>query len=131
MMQVVTNNIPFILLSILFLIWGSYESIKYICLKKASETIVDAEAKKELTGSEKLALCVVWIEEELPKVFRNTLLQSLIKKFVNFIYDNSFSFMKNYIKRKTGYDISELIKTLQENDLIKTDENKEENSGKE
>ena len=39
--------------------------------------------------------------------------------------------MKNYIKRKTGYDISELIKTLQDNNLIKTDETKEDNSGKE
>lgn len=103
-------------IAIILLIWGLYSKIKFLCLKKASEVIVDAESHYELSGKEKLALCIVWINNELPKLFRNSIIESLLTKLINFVYNNSFNYMKNYVKRKTGYDISELIEQIKENE---------------
>lgn len=100
------------IICILFLLWGIYNKIKFLCLKKASEMVAKVEEKEELSGEEKFALCILWINEELPKLFRNSLFKSIISKLVNIIYVNSFDYMKNYIKRKTGYDITELIEQV-------------------
>lgn len=107
-------NIFITVLSLILLIISIYNRIKYLCLEKASEMVAKAEAHEKLTGEQKLALCTIWINEELPKVFRNSLVQSLVKKLVNFVYDNSFEYMKRYVKRKTGQDISELINISKE-----------------
>lgn len=107
-------NIFITVLSLILLMISIYNRIKYLCLEKASEMVAKAEAHEKLTGEQKLALCTIWINEELPKVFRNSLVQSLVKKLVNFVYDNSFEYMKRYVKRKTGQDISELINISKE-----------------
>lgn len=97
----------FILIGIVF--WGMYNKIKFLCLEKASEMVAEAEKHSELSGEEKFALCILWINESLPKIFRNSLIQTIIKKLINFAYNTSFDYMRNYIKRKTGYDIAELV----------------------
>lgn len=107
-------NIFITVLSLILLMISIYNRIKYLCLEKASEMVAKAEAHEKLTGEQKLALCTIWINEELPKVFRNSLVQSLVKKLINFVYDNSFEYMKRYVKRKTGQDISELINISKE-----------------
>ena len=107
-------NIFITVLSLILLMITIYNRIKYLCLEKASEMVAKAEAHEKLTGEQKLALCTIWINEELPKVFRNSIVQSLVKKLVNFVYDNSFEYMKRYVKRKTGQDISELINISKE-----------------
>ena len=107
-------NIFITVLSLILLIISIYNRIKYLCLEKASEMVAKAEAHEKFSGEQKLALCTIWINEELPKVFRNSLVQSLVKKLVNFVYDNSFEYMKRYVKRKTGQDISELINISKE-----------------
>ena len=107
-------NIFITVLSLILLMISIYNRIKYLCLEKASEMVAKAEAHEKLTGEQKLALCTIWINEELPKVFRNSIVQSLVKKLVNFVYDNSFEYMKRYVKRKTGQDISELINISKE-----------------
>ena len=113
-MLTVEYNIFITVLSLILLMISIYNRIKYLCLEKASEMVAKAEAHEKLTGEQKLALCTIWINEELPKVFRNSLVRSLVKKLINFVYDNSFEYMKRYVKRKTGQDISELINISKE-----------------
>lgn len=112
-------NVFIAIIGLILLIWGIYNRIKFLCLKKASEMVSKAEGHSELTGQEKLALCIVWIEEELPSIFRNTMVKSLLSKLINYVYNNSFDFMKKYIKRKTGYDIGLLIDQLKSENNIK------------
>ena len=57
-----------------------------------------------LTGEEKFALVISWINKDLPKIFANSIFKTIVEKIVQYAYDNSFNYMKNYIKRKTGYD---------------------------
>lgn len=102
-------NILITLLALILLIWGIYNKIRYLCLEKASIMVAEAENKEELSGKEKFALCVLWINQELPKVFKNALIQSIVEKAIDFAYTTSSDYLKNYIKRKTGYDISTLL----------------------
>ena len=132
--EIITRTEAIILLSvvcILLLIWAIYSRIKFLCLEKASEMVAKVEKQTELSGEEKFALCILWINEELPKIFHNTLFKSIISKLVDFVYNNSFDYMRNYIKRKTGYDLGELIdqvkKSIDENNKEKEDNEKEEN----
>ena len=41
--------------------------------------------------------------------------RSLIEKLVQYTYDNSNTYAKNYIKRKTGYDISKIVEDYSDN----------------
>lgn len=100
------------LLAIFLFIWGLYNRIKYLCLEKATKAVADVENRKDLTGKEKFALCIIWINEELPKVFKNSFFQATLEKIVQLAYDTSFDYLKNYIHRKTGMDISEAIETI-------------------
>lgn len=107
-------NVFITLLALILLIWGVYQKIKFLCLEKASEMVAKAESYKELSGAEKFAIVLNWINEDLPKVFANSAFQAILKKLVQFAYNTSFTYMKNYIKRKTGQDVSEIIDTLKE-----------------
>ena len=89
-----------------------YNKIKYFCLEKAAEKVAEVEKDKELTGSQKFAKVVLWINQELPKIFKNKLFNIIVEKLVNYSYNTSKEYAINYIKRKTGYDISELIEKL-------------------
>ena len=112
------------LLALIILIWGIYNKIKFLCLEKATQMVAKVEDRAELTGEEKFALCIIWINEELPKVFRNSLIRSIIEKLLQFAYDNSFEYMKKYVKTKTGHDISELIEQAKE--VLEIEENNTE-----
>ena len=100
------------LISLFFIFKAMYNKIKYICLEKASEKIASVEKLTELTGEEKFALVLCWINTDLPKIFNNAAMQTLIEKIINLAYNNSFKYAQNYIKRKTGHDISELLETI-------------------
>ena len=100
------------LISLFFIFKSMYNKIKYICLEKASEKIASVEKLTELTGEEKFALVLCWINTDLPKIFNNAAMQTLIEKIINLAYNNSFKYAQNYIKRKTGHDISELLETI-------------------
>ena len=100
------------IITITMIVFSMYNRIKYLCLKKAAEKVAEIEQNKELTGSEKFAQVVLWINEDLPKFFRNKFINTLIEKLVQFAYDNSKEYAKNYVKRKTGYDISTLLGNL-------------------
>lgn len=102
-----------------------YNRIKYLCLKKASEKVADVEELNFLTGSEKFALVVKWIDEELPAVFRNSVVYTLIESLVDLAYRNAKKYMSNYVKRKTGYDIDEIIEILNKMDKDKLPDSKE------
>lgn len=91
------------------IILSMYNRIKYLCLEKAAQKVAEVEANEGLSGSEKFAMVVLWINEELPGIFRNSFFKTIIEKLVQYAYDNSKDYAANYIKRKTGYDISELI----------------------
>lgn len=108
------DNITLIII-IIFFIFSMYSEIKFLCLKKACEKIAVAEAMSELTGEEKFALVTKWIVESLPLVFGNALFTNIIKKLIQYAYKNSFDYMKRYVKRKTGLDISELISACENN----------------
>lgn len=117
-----------LILAIILLIWGIYNKIKFLCLEKASEMVAKAEEHSELSGEEKFALCVLWIHEELPKIFRNSIVISIIEKLLEFAYKNSFEYMKKYVKRKTGYDITELVEKIKDtvDDTVKENKKEEE-----
>ena len=105
-------NILITMVAIILLIWGIYNKIKFLCLKKASELVSNVEEETDLTGSEKFALVLLWITEELPSVFRNSLFKSTIEELIEFAYTNSFSYMQKYIERKTGYDVTSLLNIM-------------------
>lgn len=119
-----------LIIAIVLLVWGIYNKIRFLCLEKASEMVARAEEHSELSGEEKFALCVLWIHEELPRVFRNSLVISIVEKLLEFVYKNSFEYMKKYVKRKTGYDITELIDKVKET-VEDVKENNEEKENKE
>lgn len=100
------------IIAIFLFIWGMYSKIKYLCLKKASEKVAEIENLEDISGEEKFALVVKWIDDELPRIFRNSLFKSIIQSIVQFAYDNSFAYMKRYVKRKTGRDISIIVDGL-------------------
>lgn len=110
-------NIFITLLALILLIWGTFNDIRFKCLSLASQKVAEAEGHSELTGSQKFSLCLLWINEELPTIFNNLLVTTIIKKMINLAYNTSFDYMNKYIKRKTGIDASELI------EKIKNDEN--------
>lgn len=89
-----------------------YNRIKYLCLEKAVEKIATVEELKDLTGEQKFSLVVVWICSDLPSVFSSTLVQALIKKIIDYAYENCFKYANNYIERKTGCNIKELINMI-------------------
>lgn len=100
------------IIAIGLLVYSIYQKIKFKCLQKASEMVAEAEGRAELTGEEKFALVLTWINKDLPKVFKNSFFQTLIGKFIDFVYNNSFKYASNYIQRKTGYDISGLLESI-------------------
>lgn len=100
------------LIAIFYLISSMYNSIRYACLKKAAEKVAEVEELKDLTGEQKFSLVVYWIDEELPKVFRNQLIIRIIEKLVQHAYNNSKNYADNYIKRKTGLDIGTILKNI-------------------
>ena len=57
-----------------------YNKIKYFCLEKAAEKVAEVEKDKELTGSQKFAKVVLWINQELPKLFKNKLFNIIVEK---------------------------------------------------
>lgn len=97
------------LATIILLIVSTYNRIKYLCLEKACQRIVEAESHTELSGEEKFNLVKGWIQESLPTIFTISLFQSVLEKLIQYAYDNSFEYMSKYIKRKTGLDLSEVI----------------------
>ena len=115
------------LFALILLISAAFNQIKYLCLKKACEKIANVEKMDMLTGEEKFALVISWINKDLPKIFANSMFKKIKEKIVQYAYDNSFNYMKNYIKRKTGYDISSLIDQINSNS-DNTDQKKDENT---
>ena len=107
------------IIAVFFVLYAIYNRIKYLCLKKASEMVAKVEADKELTGEEKFALCIVWISEELPKVFKNSIFQTILEKIIQHVYDTSFEYATNYIERKTGTDINTINNILQSSQINK------------
>ena len=101
-------------LTIFFAVKSAYMKIKFECLVKATEKIAAVEKLENLSGEQKFSLVISWINVDLPKLFKNKLFIAVVETIVQKSYDNSSSYMKNYIKRKTGYDISEVIAQLQE-----------------
>ena len=115
------------LFALILLISTAFNQIKYLCLKKACEKIAAVEKMDKLTGEEKFALVISWINKDLPKIFANSIFKTIVEKIVQYAYDNSFNYMKNYIKRKTGYDISSLIDQINSNS-DNADQKKDENT---
>ena len=111
------NSLPYnILITIItigLLIYSMYSKIKYYCLQEAITKVANIERLTDLSGEEKFAIVVTWINDELPKIFKNSLINNIIKTLVQAAYDNCFKYAKNYIKRKTGYDISEIVSEIQ------------------
>jgi hypothetical protein len=100
------------LLSIILAVVVMFEKIKFACLEKAAEKVAEVEGMENLTGKQKFALVVLWINQSLPLIFRNKLFQTILKKLIQYAYEKSSDYAKNYIKRKTGYDISGVLENL-------------------
>lgn len=107
-----TYNIILTIITIALIISNMYNRIKYLCLEKAAERVAQIESDRNLTGPEKFAKVVLWINEDLPTIFKNKLVKIIIEKLVQFAYDESKEYTKNYVKRKTGYDISTLLENI-------------------
>lgn len=122
-----------IIIAIFFVVYAIYNRIKYLCLEKAAKMVAKVEGNKELSGEEKFSLCILWITEELPKVFKNSIFKALIEKIVQYAYDNSFEYATNYIERKTGTNIETIVEAIKQNtgeDLgLETENNKNTENG--
>ena len=108
-------HIVSIIVIVISIMYCAFYKIRFLCLKKATEKVAAVEKMSDLTGEQKFALVVQWIDDELPSIFKSSVVTSIIEALVQYAYNNSFSYMKNYIKRKTGYDISSLISEIQNN----------------
>ena len=116
------------IIAIFFVLYAIYNRIKYLCLEKAAKMVAKVEGNKELSGEEKFSLCILWITEELPKVFKNSIFKAIIEKVVQYAYDNSFEYATNYIERKTGTDIETIVEAIKQNtgEELNLDTDKEE-----
>lgn len=112
------------LITIVLVVISIYNRIKFLCLQKATELVSSIEDRDDLSGEEKFAIVVKWINNDLPKIFRSSLFKSIIEKLVQFAYDNCYNYMKNYIKRKTGYDVSGLIEQFNSEEKDSSDQQK-------
>ena len=113
--DIITNNPGlFEMLILVLLIITMYNKIKFLCLEMAAEKVAQIEEDKELTGPEKFALVVKWINDSLPVIFRNALIKVFVEKLVQYVYDNCSMYTKNYIKRKTGKELTEVLKEVGE-----------------
>ena len=77
------------IITIIMLIYALYQKIKFHCLEEASKMVAEAESHSELSGKEKFSLVVLWINEELPSIFRNSFFQTIIQKLIEFAYNTS------------------------------------------
>ena len=89
-----------------------FNKIRYDCIKQASSMVASAEKYKDLTGEEKFKMVISWIDESLPKIFRNSFVKRFSEYVVQYTYDKSVEYTRNYIKRKTGYDVTEIIEKM-------------------
>lgn len=105
-------SVAITIIALFFIFKSMYLKIKYICLEQASEKIATVEELENLTGEEKFALVLCWINTDLPKIFNNAKMQAVIESIIDFVYNNAFKYAQNYIKRKTGYDVKELVDTI-------------------
>lgn len=116
-MSFITNDGYSVLISIVAVssvVYCMYSKIKYNCLMKASKMVAEAEGREDLTGEEKFALVTIWIEDELPKIFKSNMVKGIIAVLIEYAYNNSFQYMKNYIKRKTGKDVDEVVSVVKD-----------------
>ena len=116
-MSFITNDGYSVLISIVAVssvVYCMYSKIKYNCLMKASKMVAEAEGREDLTGEEKFALVTIWIEDELPKIFKSNMVKGIIVVLIEYAYNNSFQYMKNYIKRKTGKDVDEVVSVVKD-----------------
>ena len=116
-------NLFLVVMALLSFLYGSYNKIKYSCLEKASKLVTEVESLDNLTGQQKFALVTVWINDELPKIFKISIFQTILEKIIQFAYNTSFDYMKNYVKRKTGQDVSQVISSINTESAIKDDNN--------
>ena len=72
------------LFALILLISATFNQIKYLCLKKACEKIAAVEKMDKLTGEEKFALVISWINKDLPKIFANSIFKTIVEKIVQY-----------------------------------------------
>lgn len=108
-------HVILIITTIVGLIRVMYDKVQYKCLLKASEMVARCEGYEDLTGEEKFTLCVKWLSESLPKVFRKALGEEAIGAIVQYVYDMAYQYMTRYIRRKTGLNVSALENAIKEN----------------
>ena len=68
------------LFALILLISAAFNQIKYLCLKKACEKIAAVEKMDKLTGEEKFALVISWINKDLPKIFANSIFKTIVER---------------------------------------------------
>ena len=90
-----TYDVIITIIAIFLAFTTMYSKIKYFCLEKAAEKVAEVEKDKELTGSQKFAKVVLWINQELPKLFKNKLFNIIIEKLVNYSYNTSKEYAIN------------------------------------
>lgn len=98
-----------LILILILVIVSMYNKIKYDCMKKAAEYMVSIECQ-DFSGREKIKMVDKWINSKLPGIFNNSLINNLIDRIVKYIYTKGFSYMEEYIKRKTGLDLDTILK---------------------
>ena len=116
------------IIALYFIFYSMYSKIKYNCLEKACEKIAEAEKMTDLSGEEKFALVLAWINNDLPNVFKNSIMQKILESIINYTYKNCYTYAKNYIKRKTGCDISEIVNTIAKAEKDTVENIKEQNN---
>ena len=107
-----TYSVAITIVAILSIVYSLYNRIKFLCLEKAIEFVSAVEERENLKGKEKFSLVLYWLNKDLPGIFRNSLLRTVLEKIIQYAYEKCYLYMKNRIKRVTGLDMDELMKEL-------------------
>lgn len=126
-LEISTQTFFLILFLSLFIAFSLYQRAKNKCLMEACKLIAEAEEYSDLTGKEKFNLVLKWIDERLPKIYKVFVVQAIIANIIQYCFDNSFDYMKNYVENKAGISYKELSKIKEEKEEeIEKDKTEEE-----
>ncbi len=107
-----TYSVAITIVAILSIVYSMYNKIKFLCLEKAIEFVSAVEERENLKGKEKFSLVLYWINKDLPAIFKNSVVKTVLEKIIQYAYEKCYLYMKNRIKRVTGLDMDELMKEL-------------------
>ena len=96
---------------ILMAIYLVYNKIKYKCFEQVCQFVAMVEENKELSGEGKFLLVKEYVNKQI-KITNNSIMNKLVEKIIQYVYDNSKKYAINYIARKTNVEANQVQEIL-------------------